>query len=216
MDIESTLKLLTLFAVILSTVVLGLKAWYRKDWGMAGALLPRLYLIGALIIFFITQLELELILFYVGVFLVFTGDFISNLFIITSKRFHIEIYSLHLLEILKNLQSKYDFIIEHVPVGIYVLDSSGYIEFVNDAFCAITGYTKNELLGSSILKIIPEANKIMIQENIRLRIEGIEPTADYLTNIVSKNGKEIEIHISAKRTINGHPSITGCLIPVRR
>jgi PAS domain S-box-containing protein len=194
---------------------LAIKAGYRKDLGMTGALLPRMYLIGSLLLYFFTDIKLSIEYFYIGVFLVFIGDFISNLFILVSKRFHVEIYTVHLLEILKNLQLKYDFIVEHIPVGIYILNQSGHIEFVNNAFCALTEYEREELIGHTILKIIPHENREFIVQQIKNRIETNETTADYITEIITKSGKNISIHVSAKRTENGHPTITGCFIPVR-
>lgn len=216
MNAEETLKLVILLFAVVNTIILGLQAWYRKDWGMAGSILPRLYFIIALVLYFITDFEFSVIPFYIGLLVVFAGDSLTNMFILISKRFHIELYSLHLLEILKQLQLKYDFIIEHVPVGIYVLDKGGHIEFVNNGFCTLTGYTKTELLGKSVFMLIPEKNKIEIHDRITKRISGAESIADYITEIVTKSGKIIEVHVNAKQTVNGHQTITGCFTPFWR
>jgi PAS domain S-box-containing protein len=54
--------------------------------------------------------------------------------------------------------------VEKFPVGVGVLNEDGTIERVNDSFCKIYGYKKEELLGENFIKIIPEQHKALHKE----------------------------------------------------
>jgi PAS domain S-box-containing protein len=53
--------------------------------------------------------------------------------------------------------SLYEYLIETVGHAVYILDDQGQFVFVNDALCEMTGYTRDELLGSSVALIKDEA-----------------------------------------------------------
>ncbi|WP_302082626.1 PAS domain-containing protein [Salinibaculum rarum] len=46
--------------------------------------------------------------------------------------------------------SLYEYLVETVGDAVYILDSEGRFVFVNDALCEMTGYERDELLGSSV------------------------------------------------------------------
>ena len=57
---------------------------------------------------------------------------------------------------LKKSEEKYRSYIDHAPDGVFIADETGkYIE-VNEAACAITGYSEQELIKMSIADILPE------------------------------------------------------------
>ena len=49
-------------------------------------------------------------------------------------------------------------LIDHAPDGIFVADTAGRYLYVNDAGCAMLGYTRRELLEQSIQQSILEAD----------------------------------------------------------
>ncbi len=52
-------------------------------------------------------------------------------------------------------ETKFRSYIENAPYGVFVADQDGRYVEVNEAACRITGYTRDELLSTSILQIIP-------------------------------------------------------------
>ena len=46
--------------------------------------------------------------------------------------------------------SLYEYLVETVGDAVYILDDEGRFVFVNDALCEMTGYERDELLGSSV------------------------------------------------------------------
>lgn len=47
-------------------------------------------------------------------------------------------------------QTLYEYLVKTVGDAVYILDEEGRFVFVNDALCEITGYAREELLGSSV------------------------------------------------------------------
>ncbi|WP_424017037.1 PAS domain-containing protein [Halorientalis pallida] len=47
-------------------------------------------------------------------------------------------------------QARYEHLVETVGDAVYILDPAGRFTFVNDALCEMTGYDREELLGSSV------------------------------------------------------------------
>lgn len=51
---------------------------------------------------------------------------------------------------------RYRAAVQTVPDGVYALDEEGRFLMVNDAFTELTGYSREELLGAGIRKVVPE------------------------------------------------------------
>ncbi|WP_336001229.1 PAS domain-containing protein [Halorientalis halophila] len=47
-------------------------------------------------------------------------------------------------------QARYEHLVETVGDAVYLLDAEGRFTYVNDALCAMTGYDRDDLLGSSV------------------------------------------------------------------
>ena len=45
-------------------------------------------------------------------------------------------------------------IISNVPIGFCITDEDGFYEFVNETYCDIYGYKKDELIGEHFLSLI--------------------------------------------------------------
>ena len=58
-------------------------------------------------------------------------------------------------EALRQSEQRVRTLIEAAPIGIFVLDELGRFETVNDAFCALTGYTRDELTGREAFDLAP-------------------------------------------------------------
>jgi diguanylate cyclase (GGDEF)-like protein/PAS domain S-box-containing protein len=50
-------------------------------------------------------------------------------------------------------------LVEKAPVGACITDEHGRFETVNDAYCALSGYTRAELIGQPFTRVIPAASQ---------------------------------------------------------
>lgn len=53
---------------------------------------------------------------------------------------------------------------KHMPIGICITNSQGYFTDVNNEYCKIYGYTKDELVGSSFTRVVPDNDKHKLKE----------------------------------------------------
>lgn len=123
-----------------------------------------------------------------------------------------------LIQTLRNFASvhdKYHSIIENTPIGFYVIDKDGIIEFANFYFAKMLGYESSlDLIGKNIIDLTVEEYKDIAKENIRLRISGKKKVVSYISKLVTKNGEIITVEVNGSRTENGHVTITGSINPI--
>lgn len=90
---------------------------------------------------------------------------------------------------------QYETLVETVPDGVYILDSDSCFTSVNEGMVDLTGYSRDELLGSSASLIISDE----VMENVRERREYLqEHSDDVLTtqyDIYTKSGVAIPVEV---------------------
>lgn len=84
--------------------------------------------------------------------------------------------------------------------GICITDSRGIYVDVNNEYCKIYGYTKNELIGNHFSKVVPQDYKDILSTLHDDFIEGKEEISAEWT-VIRKNGEFIDIFASAKLLI---------------
>lgn len=92
-----------------------------------------------------------------------------------------------LLESLTKSEEKLRNYIEYAPEGIFITDNKGIFTEVNRAACEITGYSKKDLLGRSIMMMVPRTEHGIVQEHIK-RINKVGRTYVELP-FIHKNGR---------------------------
>ncbi len=86
-------------------------------------------------------------------------------------------------------------------------DKEAVFVFVNDEYCKISGYSREELLGRSSLDIIPPENLASIRERYERRQKGESPPSYYETTLLRKDGTRLPIEISVSVfTYRGKPA----------
>ncbi|MDT0643818.1 PAS domain S-box protein [Zunongwangia sp. F363] len=89
-------------------------------------------------------------------------------------------------ENLKAQKEKYSNIIANMHLGLVEIDKKGTIAMVNNAFCDISGYTKEELVGSNAIKLLVQNDPEEFMENHkRKRNNGIADS--YEVEVQDKN-----------------------------
>jgi|JI10StandDraft_1071094.scaffolds.fasta_scaffold00656_34 two-component system CheB/CheR fusion protein len=142
------------------------------------------------------------------------GSFASYLYNLTPairEGSFIENVSMSLLDIthLRNLQTELNTsekllasVFETNSIGISITDKNGYFVNVNQGYCDLYGYTREELIGFHFTKVVPKAFKERLTSLHDLFIEGKEELAAEWT-AQRKDGSLIDIFASASLLVQG-------------
>ncbi|MCG3217780.1 MAG: response regulator, partial [Candidatus Heimdallarchaeota archaeon] len=90
---------------------------------------------------------------------------------------------------LVNSEEQYRTLVETMHDGIVSVDTSGVIEFVNEKFCKMIGYSTEELLYTNITNYYDEENQRIVREQLNLRTKGT--AKPYEIEWTKKNGDKI-------------------------
>jgi PAS domain S-box-containing protein len=118
-------------------------------------------------------------------------------------------------EALAATYSKFYQVLESTPVSIIITDTiTRKITYVNDSFCAMTGFDKSEIIGNSSieLKLIDkeESNRII---TTLLHAGGHKKNME--TQLTTKDGRKIDVIFSIeKMEIDGNLSYIGSFIDI--
>ena len=63
-------------------------------------------------------------------------------------------------------ETDYQKIVETMSEGLIVLDSNGVVVYVNNRFCEMLGYSKNEILGRPAAVFLDEENQTILREQL--------------------------------------------------
>ena len=111
-------------------------------------------------------------------------------------------------EALRESEAKFRTIIENMNEGLSLVDNKGKTQFVNEAYCSIFGYQREELIGEYHTKYLyHKEDKSLINEKIKLRQKGISDK--YEVRIKRKSGEERLLQVSGAPVKNAAGEITG-------
>ncbi|WP_297424012.1 EAL domain-containing protein [Clostridium sp.] len=94
-----------------------------------------------------------------------------------------------------------DAVFDVANIGICVTNEYGNFELVNNAYCEIYGYAREELIGKEFTIVVPEGYK---QEAFKKHIEFLQgiPELDREWKVVRKDGKILDILVTAALLID--------------
>ena len=102
---------------------------------------------------------------------------------------------------LREREASFRAVAENASDGILIADSSGRHVYANRRAAEITGYTISELVETRISDIAHPDELPRLEERLRKRIAGEETRNQYETRIITKGGKELQIELTAGRTL---------------
>jgi len=117
-------------------------------------------------------------------------------------------------ESLRESKIKYRMLVESSLVGVFII-RNGIIQFVNDMFEKVTGYSKNELIEKDFFDlIVPEQRSVV--RNRELRRERGESVLDhYEAQFLKKEGGRCWCEVRLRRVIlDGEAAILGNIIDI--
>jgi|GEM_PF-6750594 len=106
-------------------------------------------------------------------------------------------------------------VVEHSLVGIQILLDGKYA-YANRKLGELFGYTPEELLNlQSWTQVVAESDRERVLDQIRRRVSGETPYAQYVFRGLRKDGREIDVEVRSDRTeFDGRPAVIGTLIDV--
>ncbi len=101
-------------------------------------------------------------------------------------------------ELLRESETRYHSLFELAAVGIARADgASGQFQEVNDEFCRITGYSREELLSLDFPNLTHPDDREADRENRRKLAHGEQTQATYTKRYIRKDGQTIWVRITA-------------------
>ena len=99
-------------------------------------------------------------------------------------------------EELRRSEGKYRTLVEANPYGIHEIDKSGVITYTNPAYQKMLGYSKEELLGRSIIDLLdPTSRQDELREYLSAMLKGQQQPAIYSQKSRTKDGSVIDTEV---------------------
>jgi len=90
--------------------------------------------------------------------------------------------------------------LDSINDGVFLMELTGRLIYVNEAFCAIAGHSREEILKMNILELTaPEVRK---RYDIRMKQFSTHKEARFTTMALTKEGKRISVEIRGKIIMN--------------
>lgn len=87
-------------------------------------------------------------------------------------------------------------LVDHAPDGIFVADAAGRYLYVNDAGCAMLGYTRQELMLQRVQQAIPEGDLPRLARARAAMIEGTTRATEW--TLRRKDGSLLPVEVTAR------------------
>ena len=95
----------------------------------------------------------------------------------------------------------YKYLIENMNEAVWLRSKNGELEFANQHFCELLGYSQDELIGDTEFFYWDKASKPKIYEEHHKRSQGISSV--YQAELRTKHGELIPVLVSASPTLHG-------------
>jgi PAS domain S-box-containing protein len=112
-------------------------------------------------------------------------------------------------EALRQSEQKHRHLIETMKEGLGVTDQNYIFTYVNDSFCEMLGYSRDEMLGHHQIEFIDDDYKGLMKEQIAKRIKG--EARSYEMGWRAKDGRTVYTLISPAAFFDASGNFTGSL-----
>ncbi len=138
----------------------------------------------------------------IAVITLYSGAFVSNIILGRKKEYHREI---------DRREKRYAALVESMNDGLIYINSSEELLFVNEEFCKITGYSKEELLAKKLFVLNTTDAENEIQKNFFAQLnEGQSGRCE--CTIITKNNEQAWVQLSGSPILDEDQQQTGSMI----
>lgn len=99
-------------------------------------------------------------------------------------------------EALRKSEEQHRTMIETMNEGLCMVDKDGVITFVNDQFCEMTGYPRDELIGSPLAGLLDKENKRILKRQFSARMRG--DSTPYEIVMIRKDNRKVDALVSPR------------------
>ena len=85
---------------------------------------------------------------------------------------------------------------DHAPIGMAVLDLAGRRVAANDALCRLTGFSRNQLMGATVVAITHQDDRDLDAESRQQLIHGTIPAYQFEKRIIHAGGHEVWVLVT--------------------
>ena len=116
---------------------------------------------------------------------------------------------------LREAEAKYRTLVEHSLAGVAIIQDRRF-RYANPKLAEILGYTQRELLAlPSVLDVVHEDDRGIVQEKYRQRLEGDLQNAHYTARVRRKEGQVIDVEVNGcVTTYSGGKAIIDTVLDV--
>ncbi len=131
------------------------------------------------------------------------SDFILGIF---GKRIALELEHGEAETALRASERRYRVLIDTMNEGLGIQDQHGILRYVNDRFCEITGYARQQIIGHPVKERARNLQNCLCPDLLKRKLKG-EEVNSYETNFLRPDGVNIHLEISPQLLIgeDGRP-----------
>ena len=115
-------------------------------------------------------------------------------------------------EALRKSEEQYRMLVETMGETVVSIDENGMVRFVNNRFCEISGYSRDEIIGRSVWDFAGQADLQVIQEQMELRRQGLG--GSYETVLTTKYGEEKHAIVSSEPVFDADGAFRGSFMVI--
>jgi len=114
-------------------------------------------------------------------------------------------------EALRESEAKYSALVENAKDGVVIVQENVFV-FVNKAYADIAGYSIEELIGKSVMELVPQDQKNIIAKRYKKRLRGKPVSSPFVTKVLRKDGTTKNVEYSASLIqYKGRPVLTAVI-----
>lgn len=117
---------------------------------------------------------------------------------------------------LRESEARFSAMVENSHDGIVLVDREFHLTYVNDEFCVMTGYPREEIVGQDFRQFLAEETSHIPVEHYLGRLRGEEPSPVYEFMIMRKDGEKIWVEVKSSEITDakGDRFIVGQLLDI--